>query len=179
MSKYVKNLISDHLRETLDGVRDLVLVNVVGMEANAATRLRAELRAKDIHLIAIKNSLAARATQGTPLEPAFQELTGPAALCWGTEDIVSLTKEITRLARDDKFAPFEARGGVMDGEKLTAEQVAEISRWPSREGQLSILMGQILSVGSQLSSQLLGPGGQLASQIETKSEEEEGSGEGD
>jgi ribosomal protein L10 len=180
MSKYVKNLISGHLRETLEGVRDLVVVNVVGMEAKAATRLRAELRGKNIRLMAIKNSLAARAAQGTALEPAFENLTGPAAVCWGAEDIVSLTKEITRLAKDAKFAPFEARGGVMDGEKLTAEQVTEISQWPSREEQLSLLMGQILSVGSTLSSQLLGPGGQLASQIQTKSEEQDApDGEGE
>lgn len=181
MSKYVKNLISDHFRETLEGVHDLVVVNVVGMEANAATRLRAELRDKNIHLMAIKNSLAARAAQGTPVEPAFQELAGPAAVCWGAEDIVSLTKEITRLAKDAKFAPFEARGGVMEGEKLTAEQVAEISKWPSREEQLSLLMGQVLSVGSSLSSQLLGPGGLLAGQIQTKieEEEEEAPGEGE
>jgi len=172
MSKYVKNLISEHLREKLDGIRDLVVVNVVGMEANAATRLRAELRSKDIHLTAIKNSLAARATEGTVLEPAFRDLTGPAAVCWGTEDIVSLTKEITRLAKDKTFAPFEARGGVMDGETISADQVTEISKWPSREEQLSLLIGQILSVGARLSSQLLGPGGQLASQIKQKGEED-------
>ncbi len=56
-------------------------------------------------------------------------------------------------------------GGVMDGERLTAEKVQEVSKWPNRVGQLSILLGQILSPGSTLLGQLAGPGGALASQL--------------
>ena len=96
----------------------------------------------------VKNSLAARATEGTPLAPLFEGLGGTAAICWGGEDIVSLAKEITKLVRDDKYKPFEARGGVMDGERLTAAEVQRVSKWPSRSEQLSILLGQILSPGA-------------------------------
>ena len=48
-----------------------------------------------------------------------------------------------------------------------------VSKWPSRQEQLSILFGQILSPARSLSSQLLGAGGKLASQIKKKSEEGE------
>jgi hypothetical protein len=61
----------------------------------------------------------------------------------------------------------------MDGERLTAEKVKEISKWPNRLEQLSILSGQILSAGANLSAALLGPGGALASQIKKKGEGEE------
>jgi large subunit ribosomal protein L10 len=60
----------------------------------------------------------------------------------------------------------------MDGERLTAEKVKEISKWPNRVGQISLLLGQILSPGAQLLSQLGSPGGALASQIEKKSKAE-------
>ena len=59
MSKFVKNLITDHLRGRLQGVNDALLVNVVGMDANTNHRLRGELRRKNIHLLVVKNSLAA------------------------------------------------------------------------------------------------------------------------
>ena len=55
--------------------------------------------------------------------------------------------------------------------KLSADEVKAVSKWPSREEQLSILVGQILSPGATLSAQLLGPAAQLASQIEQKGEE--------
>ncbi len=170
MSKYVKNLITENLRERLRNVHDALLVNMVGLNANSNSRLRAELRSKNIHVMVIKNSLAARAAEGTPLAPLFEGLSGTAALCWGSEDIVSLAKEITKLIKADKYAPFAARGGVMDGEPLTAPQVEQVSKWPSRTEQLSLLLGQILSPGATLVSQLNSVGGALASQIEQKGE---------
>jgi len=172
MSKYVKNLITEHLRERLGDVHDALLVNMVGLDANSNNRLRTALQSKGIRVMVVKNSLAARACEGTPLAPMFEGLTGSAAVCWGGEDIVSLAKEIVALAKEDEYKPFAPRGGVLDGEPLTSEQVEEVSKWPSRAEQISLLVGQILSPGAQLASQLSGPGGALVSQIKQKSEEE-------
>jgi ribosomal protein L10 len=101
----------------------------------------------------------------------FDGLTGSSAVCWGSEDFVRLTKEITSIAKQDKYAPFEARGGVMDGEKLSAAKVDEVSKWPSRQEQLALLAGQILGPGAALSAALIGPGSTLAGQIASKGEE--------
>lgn len=174
MSKYVKNLISDDLRQRLDGVENALLVSVAGLDANKNYRLRKTLRDKNISLLVIKNSMARRATEGTPLAAAFEQMEGSLAVVWGAEDIVSLAKEITRLTQDKQYEPFVARGGVMDGARLTAEQVKQVSKWPSREEQLSIVAGQILSPGARLASQLTAVGGALASQIKQKSEGEGG-----
>ena len=95
MSKFVKNLITDHLRSRLQDVNDALLVNMVGMDANTNHRLRQRVAAKNIHLLVVKNSLAARAMAGTPLAGMFEGVAGSAAICWGGEDIVSLAKEIT------------------------------------------------------------------------------------
>jgi ribosomal protein L10 len=141
------------------------------MDANQTVVLRRELREKNIHLMVVKNSMARRATEGTPLAAAFQGVEGTLAVVWGGEDFITLVKEVARLDKSDDYARFEARGGVMEGEQITAERVREISKWPSRLEQLSLLSGQILSPGGQLSSQLIGPGGALASQIEKKAEE--------
>jgi large subunit ribosomal protein L10 len=177
MSKYVKNLISDDLRQRLDGVENALLVSVAGLDANKNFRLRKTLRDKNISLVVIKNSMARRATEGTPLAAAFEQMEGSLAVVWGAEDIVSLAKEITRLTQDKQYEPFVARGGVMDGARLTAEQVKQVSKWPSREEQLSIVSGQILSPGARLVSQLTAAGGALASQIKQKSEGESGAPE--
>lgn len=172
MSKFIKNLIADQLSRRLDGVNDALLVNVIGLDANKTVALRKELREKDISLMVVKTSLAARATRGTPLENAFEGAAGTLALIWGSEDIISLAKEVVRLDKNAEYEKFQARGGVMDGQPLDADGVKAISKWPSRAEQLSILSGQILSPGSEISGALLGPGGLLASQISTKAEEE-------
>jgi large subunit ribosomal protein L10 len=166
MSKYVKNLITDQIRQQLSGVQDALLVNVIGLSANSNYRLRTELCRKNIRLEVVKNSLAARATAGTALAPMFEGLAGTAAVCWGAEDIVSLAKEVIRLAKDDQFKAFVPRGGVVDGQRISDREVADVAKWPSRAEQLSLLLGQILSPGANLVSQLGSIGGALASQIE-------------
>ncbi len=109
MSKYVKELISRDISQRLEGVEDAVLVNVIGMDANKTVVLRRELRQKGIELLVVKNSMAKRATEGTPLAPAFEGVEGTLAVVWGGEDFISLVKEVTRLDKSSEFEKFEAR----------------------------------------------------------------------
>lgn len=174
MSKYVKDLVTRDIKNRLQGVDDAVLVSYVRMDANTTNELRAELSEKGIQILLVKNSLARRATEGTSLGPAFEGANGQLAVCWGATDFVSLVKECVRLDKDgDKYADFKAEGGVLDGEKLDAVKLAEVSKWPTREEQIAQLVGQILGPGAQLGAVLKGPGGQLASQIKQKSEGDE------
>jgi ribosomal protein L10 len=173
MSKLVKDLVTQHLKRELDGVEELLLVNVVGLSATHASELRKQLREKNIRLLMVKNSLAQRATEGTQLASAFEGSQGTLAMVWGATDIVSLAKEVVRLSKIADFAHFQPRGGVMGGAALAADEVNKISKWPTREEQLSILMGQVLSPGALLVSQLTSMGGALASQIKQRGEGDE------
>ena len=135
---------------------DAVLVNCVGMDANTTNELRGELDKRDIKLLVVKNSLARR-TEGTQLSAAFEGASGQVGVCWGSSDFVSLVKEIVELDKDkEKFDAFHASGGVMDGEKLGLDSLKAVSKWPSRAEQISMLVGQILSPGADLSAALLG-----------------------
>jgi large subunit ribosomal protein L10 len=180
MSKYVKDLMTQELGTRLAGVDDALFVNLIGLDGNQSVDLRRQLREKNIHLLLVKKSLARRAAAHSPLSTALGECEGSLAVAWGGEDFVSLAKEITRLSDDAKqFPAFQTRGGVMDGESLTPDRVKEISKWPSREEQLSLVSGQILGPGSGLLGAIVGPGAQLASQIEQKGKGEEGSDTGE
>jgi large subunit ribosomal protein L10 len=175
MSKLVKDLMTKDLARRLQGVEDCVVANVVGLDSGSTANLRKRLREKNIRLMVVKNSIARRATEGSSLAPAFEGLGGSSAVLWGAQDFVSLVKEVVELDKDAaQFEKFEARGGVMDGERLSSDRVKEISKWPSREEQLSLLVGQILGPGANLAAQLIGPGGALASQIKQRAEEKEG-----
>lgn len=176
MSKRIKNLLADEFSRRLDGVHDALLVNVVGLDANKSVVLRRHLREKNIELMVVRNGLAKRATEGTPLAHALEGAEGSLAFVWGAEDFVSLVKEVNQLDEDKDYEAFKTRGGVMDGEQLTPERVKEISKWPNREEQLSILAAQALGPGSELAGAIIGPGSSLASQIKQKSEEGEEEG---
>jgi len=173
MSKFVKQLVTNDIAKRLDGVQYLMLVGLTGVDANKTVQLRANLAEKDISLRVIKNSLVQRATKGTPLAPGFAKMTGAYALCWGASDIVSLAKELVKLTKDKNLQGFEIRGAILDGEALGPAQAIDVSKWPTREEQISILLGQILGVGATLSGQFISFGGKLASQIEKLAEKGE------
>ena len=174
MSKYVKELVTRDIKRRLDGVEDAVVVSCVGMDANTTNELRTALQEKDIHMLVVKNSLARRATEGTNVAPAFEGAKGQVSVCWGGSDFISLVKEIVKLDKDsDKYDMFVAGGGVMDGERLDADGLKAVSKWPNREEQISMLVGQILGPGATLNAALLGPGKMLNSQLKKKGEGDE------
>ena len=166
MSKFVKQLVTNEIAKRLEGVSYLMFVNLTGVDANKNKNLRAVLDSKGINLMVVKNSLARRATDGTELASAFQKIQGPHAVCWGASDIVTLAKELVKLTKDKNLQGFEIVGALLDGERLEAAQAVEVSKWPTREEQIAILLGQILGVAATLSGQFIAFGGKLASQIE-------------
>ena len=168
MSKLVKNLLVDDLKGRLKGVNDLIVVSLGRLDGTKTTQLRQTLRKKKIHLQLIKNSLARRATLDTPLAPAFGKTEGMLAIAWGGEDVVDLAKDLDRVSGIKDYEGFEFRGGALDGSKLEAADVKSVAKWPSRAEQLSILSGQISSMGAKLSGQILGAGGTLAGQISSR-----------
>ncbi|MDR1290961.1 MAG: 50S ribosomal protein L10 [Planctomycetaceae bacterium] len=165
MSKYVKQLITNEVKNRLAGVQYLMLVSLTGIDANSNKVIRANLAGKGINLMVIKNSLAGRATEGTPLAAAFKGLTGANAICWGSSDIVALAKDVVGLSKSKDIKGFEVRGAVLDGESFNAAQAIEVSKWLTREEQIAVIVGQIVSVGAKFSGQVISVGGAIASQI--------------
>ena len=177
MSKLVKNMLVDDLKKRLGNVGDAVVVSLGRLDAQKTTELRKTLRQKKIQLQLVKNSLARRATLDTPLAPAFEKTEGMLAIAWGGDDVVDLAKELDRLAGVKDYEGLECRGGALDGARLDADDIKRVAKWPTRAEQLSILSGQISSLGATLSGQILSAGGVLAGQLASRVEElEKGSG---
>ncbi|MFN8739123.1 MAG: 50S ribosomal protein L10 [Pirellula sp.] len=177
MSKLVKKYVARDIANRLQGVNDAVVANIVGMSGEENYGIRKTLREKGISLMVVKRTMAARATEGTSLSSAFDNQAGSLAVVWGCEDFVALTRELTKLVTSGTFPKLEIKGGVMDGEALTADQVKKVSKWPSRQEQISMLVGQILSPGATLSGQLVGPARKIAGQVKKMIENQEEAGE--
>ena len=173
MSKELKNMTVEEYSRRLKGVNDAVLVDVIGMDSLSTFTFRKELRSKNLNLLVVKGSLARRAAEGTSLVSAFEGDSGSVAVVWGGDDFVSLAKEIVEIQKKPVYEKCKSRGGVMDGEKLSAEKLAEVAKWPNRTQQIGLLIGQILAPGANLLSQIKAPGGLLMSQVKKKSEGDE------
>lgn len=171
MSKRIKEMVIGELRKRVGECRDMLVIDSSRMDAVSDNRFRLALREKDIHVLTVKNALARKALGGDDGTSALDDiLSGPSALVWGGEDIVALSKEISKWARDIK--ELEIKGGALEGTPLSAADVDALSKSPGREELIGQIVMLALSPGAQVVGALLGPGGTVAGQLKTMAEGE-------
>jgi large subunit ribosomal protein L10 len=170
MSKVIKGMMIDEIRQSIGECRDVIVIDMSKLDGVSDNKFRLEMQKKGINLLQVKNSLAKRALADSGFTALNQSLLGPSTLVWGADDIVALSKEITKWVKDLK--KLEVKGGSAGGEAIDAAGVESLSKSPGRAELLSIISGQILAPGAKLSSQLLAMGGKVASQVKKISEKE-------
>jgi large subunit ribosomal protein L10 len=177
MSKVIKQMEMTALRDTFNGVRDLVVLSIKGLDANAETSLRATLRKKNIRLRGIKNSLTRRvfAEMGMQIGEDSPFWAGPTTLAWGTSSIAELSRTLEGELRAPKTAALykdrvTVKGAIADGQVVTFDQALKM---PTRLEALGQILAAILGPAGAIAGCLTGPISQVASQIQTLAEKKE------
>ncbi len=170
MSKKIKEMLVAELRERIGAHRDILVVDYSKLDGVTENNLRLKLHKQNIRMLGVKNSLARKALGELGLAGLEPYLAGPSTLVFGGPDIVALSKEITKWAKD--LEPLQIKGGVVEGNSINPAQVDALSKSPSREELLGKVVTLMLSPGAQLAGALLGSGGQLAGQVKSIADKE-------
>lgn len=170
MSKAVKEMMIEAIRERIGDARDFLVIDSSRLDAVTDNRFRLAMQEKGIAVLRVKNTLAEKALQQLEAGSISHISDGSSALVWGGEDAVALSKEIARWAKE--LEPLEIKGASIDGQPLDAADVEALSKSPGRLELLSQLSGMLLSPGANLAAALLGPGRTLQGQIKQLSEED-------
>src|ERR1700722_6177347 len=171
MSRRVKEMLLEDLGARLKGIKDFVVVDASKLDGVTANKLRLSMKKKKISALGLRNKLGRVALKNigvTSLDPLLE---GPSALVWGGEDIVPLSKEIAKWAKE--IEPLKIKGGTSEGATLSKETVDELAKSPGRKELIGQIAAAMMNPGAQLAGALMGPGRKLASQIEKISEKEE------
>lgn len=149
MSKPLKDAITTEYRQAYGDEDSVCVIDMTGLNANDTHRLRNDLRAKDMQIRVVKNSLARRAFADSPLEALGKNLGGPCALVTGGESIIDVAKELARWAKE--LAPLKLKDAIMEGdpELLTVAELAKL------KGRLEML-GEIIMLGASPARALVG-----------------------
>ncbi len=174
MSKVVKEMIINDIRQRLGESRDVLVVDSSRLDAITDNQLRLSLRSKGIQLLQVKNTLARRALQEAGAASMESVLEGPSTIVWGGEDIVALSKEISKWAK--QLEQLQIKGGSVEGQVVDAKGVVELSKSPGRLELIGQIAGLLLSPGARLAGALLGPGGTISGQLKAMGDKE---GEGE
>jgi large subunit ribosomal protein L10 len=114
-------------------------VDYRGLSVPQAAELRSRLRGADAKFTIVKNTLTERAADQAGAEALKALLEGPTALTFVRGDAAAAAKALRDYARETELLPF--KGGLMDGNPLTPEDIGAIARLPSREMLYAQLVG--------------------------------------
>src|ERR671936_946099 len=130
--------------EIADSIKEAEAVFAVdfrGISVPQAAELRTRLREADAVFRVVKNSLTERAADQAGAEALKSVLEGPTALTFVRGDAAVAAKALSDAARATQLLEF--KGGLMNGNALTADDVRSIARLPSREVLNAQLVGTI------------------------------------
>ena len=117
----------------------IVVAEYRGLPVGNMTELRKRARASGIYLRVLKNTLARRAVAETPFAGLSDKLVGP--LFYGiSADPVAVAKVLQEFSKENA-EKFVIKGGAMPNVIMSAEQVAQLARMPSRQELLATLLG--------------------------------------
>jgi ribosomal protein L10 len=175
MSKVIKQMQMDALKDTFREVRDMVVLSIKGLSAQADNGLRTALSKKKVRLKHVKNSFTRRVFNelGLKVPDDSPYWAGTTVLAWGPESIAELSRSIDGELTAPKTAALykdkvTVKGAIADGEVLSFEQA---KKRPNRAEALARVATLLLSPASRLVSQITGPASAVAGQIKSKSED--------
>lgn len=148
------------LFEVLKTTGNALVVNFQGLTVEKDQELRRQLREAQLSYRVVKNTLAQRAVENTPLEGLRNEFVGPTALAYSDSDPVSLARLLTKFAKENAHFTFKA--GVVEGRVISIKDINALATMPSKEELISKLLFLLNSPAQRLATVLNGVSRNLA-----------------
>ena len=146
-----------------------VLVGYQGISVPQVTELRRQIRAAGGTYRVVKNTLAKRASAGTPFASFAEQFTGTTAVVYTTTDPVAVAKALTTFAKATPAVTIKA--AVVQGRSVAATAVEDLASLPGKPELyarlLSVMQGparQLVTVLSAVPRDLV----TVLKQVETK-----------
>ena len=141
MKKEEKATAIAELHEKFSRAKLAVMTECSGLEVNHVTELRRQLRGVKAEFKVMKNTLAARAVEGTQIVAAKSHFKGPLAVLIGYDDPAVATKILRDFIKAEKREEkMKITVGVLDGNLLQAEQLLAVASLPSKAVLISMLL---------------------------------------
>jgi large subunit ribosomal protein L10 len=177
MNRTEKAAAVEELGRDLATSPNAVLFGFAGLKVPEVTELRRQVRGTRSRYVVVKNTLALRATRGTPLESLAEHFVGPTAVAFNDQDPVALARVLTTFAKANPNLVFKA--AVIEGRPVPAAEIRTIAELPSREELVAKLLFLMQSPLRRLVTVLNGPVRNLASVMSQIAEQRSQSGAAD
>src|ERR1019366_509335 len=141
MNRDEKTAVVEEIAGQIKSAEAIFAVDYRGITVSQIADLRDKLREADARFRIVKNSLTERAADQAGVEDLKPMLIGPTALALVQGDAALAAKALNDTARALNLLAF--KGGLLNGDVLSADDVRSIARLPSRDVLNAQLVGTI------------------------------------
>ena len=157
MNREQKAAVIEEIARQIDAADAIFAIDYRGISVKQSAELRVRLEEAGASFRVIKNRLAQRAVDRAGADGLKALLEGPTALTFVRGDAATVARALATFRRE--YGRLVFKGGTLNGDALSAEDVEAISRLPSREA----LYGQLAGVtASPLSGLVRGLAGLIS-----------------
>lgn len=136
-----KTLVAE-LVEKIKNSKSVVAFKYQGLTVEKFQQLRRAMRENGCEVEIVKNNISRRAATELGYTEFADNMSGPIALAFATEDMVAPAKQVYTFAKENKCV--EVVTGVVDGDVYSVGQLEELSKLPSYETLLTQLAAGML-----------------------------------
>jgi large subunit ribosomal protein L10 len=169
LNRTEKEAVIGELHAKMAKARAAIVAEPRGLDVETVTALRKKLRDAKVEYRVVKNTLAARAAKGTPVEVVADKFVGPTALVMSYDDVVAPAKLLTEFMKDREN--FVIRGAMVEGAVVDAKGVAALARLPGLNQLRAQILGMLTQPATKLARIIGTPAQQLARVLGARKEQ--------
>jgi large subunit ribosomal protein L10 len=169
-----KEKVIGELHAKMAKAKTAILAEPRGLTVAVVTDLRKKLRDAKVDYRIVKNTLAARAAKGTPVEPLAEKFVGPTALVMSYDDVIAPAKMLVDFMKDREN--FGIRTAIVEGKVIDLKGVQALAKMPGLNELRAQLLGMLTQPATKLARVIATPGQQLARVVAARREQLEKQG---
>jgi large subunit ribosomal protein L10 len=143
MNRDQKAAVVDEVAAQIEEAAAVIAIDYRGLSVTQAVELRSRLTDAEATFRVVKNRLTRRAADKAGAESLKELLDGPTAFTFVRGDAATAAKALATFRREHRLLDF--KGGTMDGDPLSVEEIESISRLPSRDALNAQFVGVLAS----------------------------------
>jgi large subunit ribosomal protein L10 len=168
-----KETLVEALRSDFGKSQHAILIDFTGVAVPAVTEFRRKVRQSGGQYRVIKNTLALRALEGTPLASLRAKFLRTTAIAYCDTDPVALAKVVVAFSKD--HPQIVVKSGLVSGSQmLDAAGVKALSAMPSLPELRSTLLGVLKAPSAKLVRLLNTPAQQMVRVLKAREEQQTG-----
>ena len=148
------------LAAELQGSTSAIVGTFTKLTVSQDFELRQKVRDAGGRYRVLKNKLASRASEGTGIGAALQNLKGVSSVAYTSGDPVALAKALSAWVKEN--AEFTFKLGIVDGKVITVQEVQALSTMPGKEELYAKLLFLISAPAQRLATVMAATGRDLA-----------------